>query len=162
MGVLMRRRVLLAALLVASAPRPGALAEPSGPARPILVVVPAGSAMDSVSRETLRRIFIGDVPDLRPLNLPPGSAERLGFDRAVLGLGPDDVARLWIDRKIRGQRGAPKVIPSRRLMARIVARIPSSIGYLADGPLPPGVKVLRVDGLPPGHPRYPLLARSSP
>lgn len=158
------RALTLMALVVAGASMAdpdGARAEPAGPPRPIVVIVPSGSDLDSVSVDSLRRIYIGDVPELRPLNLPPGSAERSGFDRAVLGLGPDEAARFWIDRKIRGQRGAPKAIPSGALMARIVARIPGTIGYLSGGPLPPGVKVVRVNGLPPGHPRYPLQATSS-
>jgi hypothetical protein len=156
----MRPLVILTALAVVSAPLPGSgmvRGEPAAPARPILVIVPTSSTLDNVSLETLRRIFLGDVPELRPLNLPPASDERIGFDRAVLGLNAEEAARFWIDRKIRGQRGAARVIPSGRLMGRIVARVPGSIGYLVEGPLPPGVKVLRIGGLPPGHPRYPLL-----
>lgn len=155
----MRHLAAVTALVIASAPLgPGAArGQSTAQARPILVIVPASSTMDSVSLDTLRRIFRGDEPELRPLNLPPGSDERIGFDRAVLGLTPEEAARFWIDRKIRGQRGSPKVIPNGRLLARIVARIPGSIGYLVDGPLPPGVKVVRIGGLPPGHPRYPLM-----
>jgi hypothetical protein len=66
------------------------------------------------------------------------------------------VARYWIERKIRGQGGPPRIIPSANLVARIVARVPGAIGYVVEGPLPDGVRALTIGGLPATHPRYPL------
>jgi hypothetical protein len=37
------------------------------------------------------------------------STDRIGFDQTVLRMGPDEVNRFWIDRKIRGLPGPPRV-----------------------------------------------------
>ncbi|HTE51424.1 MAG TPA: hypothetical protein VK698_11310 [Kofleriaceae bacterium] len=163
----MRSILATGALLAAiTAPAPAMGDKPSypttSPTRPILVIIASSSTVDSLSLDDLARIFDGQTPELHPLNLPPGSRERIGFDQLVLGRSPDDIARYWIDRKIRGQGGPPRVIPNGRLLARIVARLPGTIGYTVDGPLPPGVKVLRIGGLSPDHPRYPLFITEKP
>lgn len=171
-------RFLLASLCVLAASASArADAQPSGPAavdataranpspalpRAILIVVAASSPVDNLSVEDVRRTFTGDSIDLRPLNLPPGTPERVNLDLALLRRGPDDVARYWIERKIRGQSGPPRVIPNGRLVVKIVARVPGAIGYVAEGPLPPDVKAVRVGGLPPGHPRYPFRMPRTP
>ena len=149
---------LLAAVLARAAP---ALAdgEPASPRRAILIIVAASSPVQDVPLEELRRIFSAESRNFVPLNLPPGSAERVGLDLLLLGRGPEDVARYWIDRKIRGQGSPPRVIPSAALVAKIVARVPSTMGYVLVGPLPAGVKVLRVGGLVHTDPRYPLFLR---
>jgi hypothetical protein len=159
MDLLMRRRaaaICLAALLsLGGSPR--AEADPPG-RRTIVVVVAATSRIDNLSMDQLRNLFkLSATSKLRPLNLPPHSAERVGFDRIVLGMSAAEGSRYWIDRKIRGQSGPPRVIPNGALLARIVARVPNTIGYAFDGPLPEGVKVVPIDGLRPGDPRYPLL-----
>jgi hypothetical protein len=151
--------VLLAALAVARPVR--AEPAPASSRVAIVIIVAADSPMHNLSLEELRRIFGAESRNLRPLNLPPGTPERVAVDRILLGRGPDDVARYWIERRIRGQGSPPRVIPSASLLAKIVARVPLTIGYVGDGPLPPGVKALRIDGLPATHPRYPLfLSRS--
>ena len=159
MGVLMRLLVATCILLAVATARadPGA-----APDRPILVIVAIDSTLNGMSFDGLRRIFSGQAPETRPLNLPSGSPERVAFDLIVLGRNPDDVARFWIDRKIRGQGEPPRVIPNERLLAKIIARVPGTIGYLVNGPLPPGVRVLRIGGLAPEDPRYPLILRSKP
>jgi hypothetical protein len=145
--------VLLAALAVARPVR----AEPAPTSRVALVIiVGTDSPLHNLPLEELRRIFGGESRNLRPLNLSPGTPERVALDRILLGRGPDDVARYWIERRIRGQGSPPRVIPSASLLAKIVARVPLTIGYVGDMPLPPGVKALRIDGLPHTHPRYPL------
>ena len=68
----------------------------------------AGASASSLSRDQLKSIFQTRTTRLptgekaAPVNLPQGGSLRVGFDQAVLGLGPDQVARYWVDRKIRG------------------------------------------------------------
>jgi hypothetical protein len=156
-------RSLLASLCLLAASA-AAHADGPAPAPPssIMIVVAANSPVDNLTVEDVRRIFTSGSLELRPLNLPPGTPERVGLDLALLRRGPDEVARYWIERKIRGQSGPPRVIPSGRLVVKIVARVPGAIGYVAEGPLPPDVKAVRVGGLPPGHPRYPFRVQRTP
>jgi hypothetical protein len=156
------RLATIVALLAALAATRLARAEPAPVGSPpaILLIVADDSPVQNLPLQEVRRIFTGESRNLRPLNLPPGTPERVALDSILLGRGPDDVARYWIERKIRGQGGPPRVIPSAHLMARIVAHVPLAIGYHPDGPLPPGVKALRIDDLPHTHPRYPLTMRS--
>lgn len=149
---------LLLFAIAATAARP-VRAQSAPPRRVILVIVAASSPVNELSLEELRRIFTGAARELRPLNLPPGTPERIGLDFALLGRAPDDVARYWMERKIRGQGGPPRAIPTARLVAKIVARLPGTIGYVAEGPLPEGVKAIRIAGLSHTDARYPLLLR---
>ena len=154
--------LLLAALALASGPRSARADEGAAAAvrRPLILVVASDSPVANLSIEELRRIFGGDSLAYRPLNLAPGAEERVALDRILFGRGPDEMARYWIDRKIRGQAGPPRVIPTGRLVARIVARVPQAIGYLFDDALPPGTKAIRVNGLASTDPRYPLLIQT--
>ena len=161
-----RLHVILWLLLCAATAvtgRPPAMADPGGPRAAIVIVVARSSGIDDLSLDELRSIFmLKSGSRLRPLNLPPGAPERIAFERVVLGMTADQAARYWIERKIRGQGAPPKTIPTAQLLMRIVARVPDTIGYAADGPLPPGLKVVKIGGRSPSDRGYPLsVARSA-
>jgi hypothetical protein len=156
------RRLLATSILLAMLAPDRSRAEPSGARRPILLVVAASSPVTNLSLDEVKRIFSGARHELRPLNLPPGAEERVALDRMLLGREPDDVSRYWLDRKIRGQGGPPRVITNGRLVAKIVARVPGTIGYTVDPALPPETVAIRVNGLAPTDPRYPLLLPARP
>ncbi len=93
---------------------------------------------------------------LIPLNHPPRSGARAGFDRIVLGLTPEEVGRFWIDRRLRGLAGPPRSLDSIPLLLRLIQRFPGAISY-ARSPLPlEGLRVLRVNGKRPEDPGYAL------
>lgn len=147
--------IAIAALLLAVRPTP--VAAESKQRVKLLVVVASESKISAIGKDQLRRIFGGNNrTSLIPLNQPNGSAPRLIFDKKVLGLSPKQVGRYWIDRKIRGQSGAPRQIRSRRLILAILARHPSAIGYVRAGKLPRGLRAIPVDGLEAKSSRYPL------
>lgn len=156
----MRRRLFIAlfaaAALLCAVPKTGGT-QTRGRRIPIIVVVPRASPLGDVSLADLRRVYGGGAATtLRPLNLPPGVPERIAFDRRVLAMEPAQVARFWIDRRIRGQSGPPRVLPTGQLVVRIVARVPDTIGYALEMAIVDGVKVVRVEGKKPGEPGYPL------
>jgi hypothetical protein len=127
----------------------------------LAVVVGRNSSVGEVTLFDLKRLFMGEPVNaggkrLLPLNLPPLSSTRVGFDRTVLGMSPDDVVRYWIDRKIRGDSGAPKVLDSADLIQRVVARLEGAIGYVALSELRPDVKLVRVDRKLPDDKGYPI------
>ena len=144
--------VALAALLVMSAPALRA-ADP-----PLVVIVAAGNPMTDISRANLRRAFLAEPTNgpggkLIPLNQPPGSAARTVFDRLVLGLEAEDVARFWIDQRIRGLGGAPRAVPA-GLLVRVVPQLPGAIGYVRATELGADLKAITVDGKKAGDAGY--------
>jgi len=129
--------------------------------RALVVIVAKGSKVTGLSRAELRRAFSGDavVVDgdrLVPFNYTPGSPERVAFDRAILGLSPEEVGRFWVDRKIRGESQPPRALANASLVIRIVARFPGAIGYIPADQVTDDVVAVTVDGVPPSSPDYPI------
>ncbi|MBN2573970.1 MAG: hypothetical protein JXP73_05335 [Deltaproteobacteria bacterium] len=79
---------------------------------------------------------------VRALNLPPGSAERIEFDRVVLDMSPERSAQFWIDRQIRGEEPAPKAISQADIVARLVPTLGGGIGYVPEDKVEGKVRVV--------------------
>jgi ABC-type phosphate transport system substrate-binding protein len=90
----------------------------------------------------VRRSWTGGGRNVVPLNLPAGSQARVRFDRAVLGLEPDEVGRFWVDQKIRGGARPPRQIESAALVLRLVAKLPGAIGYVPAAEVDKTVKIV--------------------
>jgi hypothetical protein len=128
---------------------------------PLAVIVSKGSSLNDLSYTQLTRMYMGELVDfsggrLIPLNRSTGTEERQLFDRLVLGKSPDEMARYWIDRKIRGQSGAPKAVEPVDVYERVVAKLDGAVGYVRITDVRPDVKVLRIDGKSPTDPGYPV------
>src|SRR6188508_3019111 len=84
----------------------------------IAVIVNRANTQGAMRREDLRPIFLttktvwSNGQSIEPFNLPESSSARTAFDNAVLGMNPDEVARYWIDRRIRGDARPPRKIQS--------------------------------------------------
>ena len=128
----------------------------------LAVVVSADDVQRDISFNDLKALFMGRPISGRgghalvPFNLVADSEARVAFDKRVLGMNPDKVSAYWIDRKIRGQRGAPRAIPSSDILKAVLAKVPHSIGYLPASQAGGPVRVVSVDGMMPEHPKYPL------
>lgn len=156
------RRVWLAGLAgLLLAPAPLALAAP--PPLQLAVIVGAPTHLVSISMADLQRVFSSEVVTaddgtrLLPINHPPRTADRVAFDRLVLGRDPDAVGRFWIDRRIRGGSGPPRTVDNVQALRRAVSGLPGAISYLRTSLLTPDVRAVRVDGKLPGEPGYPLV-----
>jgi hypothetical protein len=130
----------------------------------LVVVVAKGSSMTSISRADLKHCFSGDTVSgggktLVPFNFATATAEREGFDKAVLGMSPDEVGQYWINRKVRGQSAAPRSLPSNAHVAKVVAKFPGAIGYLPADALTADVKAITVDGVEYTDAKYNITAR---
>ena len=79
------------------------------------------------------------------------------FEDKVLGMTPDEVASYWIDRKIRGQSGAPKAVGSPELVQKVVSKVDHSIAYVRLDLVRPEVRVIAIDGRLPTDAAYQLL-----
>ena len=76
----------------------------------LAIVVSKDSPVSDISFYELKRLYLGEKINasgkrLLPLNLTPNFPERGAFDRTVLGMSPEAIARYWVDRKIRGDSG---------------------------------------------------------
>jgi hypothetical protein len=118
----------------------------------LVVVVAKGSSMTNISRSDLKRVFTGDTVSadgkpLVPFNANTNTPERTGFDKAVLGMSPDEVGRYWVDRKVRGQSAAPRSLPSAAHIAKVTAKFPGAISYLPADQLTSDIQAVSVDGV---------------
>ena len=104
------------------------------------------------SKQELKRVYTSDNVvmggrKLVPFNLNAGTPERSGFDRAVLGMADEAMQRFWIDRKIRGQLGPPRSLPSPALAIKVAAKFPGAIAYVPAPDLTRDVQPVAVDGV---------------
>jgi hypothetical protein len=127
----------------------------------LAVVVAKGSQVSALSLHEVKRLYLGERVSVRgsklvPLAQQPRSADRVAFERAALGMTPEQVDRYWIDRRIRGHRGPPKSIDSPELLQRVVAHIRGAVGYVRADHVRSDVKVVRVNGKLPSDAGYAL------
>jgi hypothetical protein len=149
----------LVASLIAALPRPVNAA--AGEKVALVVIVARNSELTNISLSDLRQAFeserVGDDQRrLIPLNYPPRTPDRVGFDQIVLGRDPEGVGRFWIARKIQGGAGPPRTVASLATLRRVVEKLPGAIAYIRPGQLSSGIRAIRVSGKLPEDPGYPL------
>ena len=125
----------------------------------LVVVVAKGSPIKSLSKAELKRAFLGESVSskdtaLVPFNSQPGSPVRAGFDQAILGMSPAEVGRYWVDRKVRGQSGAPRSLPSMAHVLKVVAKFPGAISYVPADQLTAAVQPVAIEGVAYTDPKY--------
>jgi ABC-type phosphate transport system substrate-binding protein len=128
----------------------------------LAIVVAKDSPIQGLSQFELKKLYLGaNITDssgqrIVPFNQPPSSPDRILFEQRVLGMTPDEVARHWIDNKIRGGSAAPKAISPADLLQKVVSRMPHSLAYVRVANVQPDVRVLAIDGNTPGDGAYRL------
>jgi hypothetical protein len=128
----------------------------------LVVIVAQATGVTDISLIALRRAFRGESAEypngkrVIPFNQAVGSPERVAFDRAVLGLEPDEVGRFWITRRIRDEGLPPRTLPSAEVGQRVVAAYPGALTYVRSSMVDHSVRVLTIDGIAPRQPRYAL------
>ena len=126
------------------------------------IVTAKANALRDLTFPDLRQLYRGkhlSVAGLKliPFNHPAGTPDRVGFDRVVLGMSPDEVGRYWVDQKIRGGEPPPRTIDSIALLLRVVAALEGSLAYVREGFSSPELKVVSIEGRFPGDSGYPLI-----
>jgi len=128
----------------------------------LAIVVASSSPIQALNQYELKKLYLGShITDpagerIVPFNQAPNAPDRIAFEHNVLGMTPEEVARYWIDRKIRGQGGAPKAIMPVDLLQRVVSRLPHSLTYVRSDQVLADVRVIPIDGKLPGDPGYKL------
>jgi hypothetical protein len=145
-----------------SAGLPLGLARADGSA--LALVVAKASPIRQLSQFELKKLYLGShILDpggerIIAFNQAPNSQDRTAFEQRVLGMSPEEVARYWIDRKIRGEGGAPKAVGSVELLQRVVSKLEHSVAYVRVDQVRPEVRIVAIDGAVPGDPAYRLFA----
>jgi hypothetical protein len=72
---------------------------------------------------------------------------RVAFDAAVLNFKPDQVARYWIDARIRFGTRAPQTISGDGMVLKVIRALAGSIGYVSADQETTGVHIVaRIEG----------------
>lgn len=137
--------VALLALLALPPARPAALSQP--PQRMVVIVHPSVKE-HALDIDELRAVFLrkrlqwsGGL-HVVPINQPPGTPSRAVFDTAILGWNPHQIARYWIDARIRFGMQPPQVVPGDATVVQVVRALPGSIGYVAADQMGFGVRLI--------------------
>jgi hypothetical protein len=141
------RTILTASVLAAVVGWPGRAPSAETAVRLAIIANPA-VPVKALAAAELASIFTRstrawkDGSAIRPLNLQPGSPERIAFDRAVLHMEPEQSGQYWVDRMVRGEEAAPKAIAKADIIVRLVATLAGAIGYVPEDKVDDKVKVL--------------------
>lgn len=138
-----RRHWLKLCVLAAAAP-----SRAWADAQEIAVIVNPAREESRLGADTLEAIFRTEMKTwpsggkIVPFNFPARHSVRVAFDRAVLHMSPDEVARFWIDRRVRGGERPPRQVESTELMMKVIAKLEGGIGYVASSDVTDSVKVV--------------------
>jgi ABC-type phosphate transport system substrate-binding protein len=136
-----------------------------GQARPlqIAIVVHPKAPVEDLSFGDMRRVFRGErqywTPEVPIVLLirAPVAQEREVILKRVYGMSEAQFKQFWIAKIFRDEAAVvPKILYSNDQISDLVAGIPGSIGFVDAAAVRPGLKVLKIDGLLPGQPKYPL------
>jgi hypothetical protein len=120
----------------------------AGDGESLSVVVNPNVSVASLGVAELEAIFTSskrtwpDGSSITALGYAPDSEIRRQFDRIVLRMNPEEVARFWIDQRVRGAAPPPRQVPDPALAIRLVAKLSGCIAYGPDGLVNPTVKVI--------------------
>jgi len=129
----------------------------------IAVVVNKANPLDNISLEELRRYCIAerkhwkDGKRVTVVLRDPGQSERSAVLQFIYRMTEADYARHFLQAEFTGEvQTAPKHLATATGVIRFVFNVPGAIGFVRAADADASVKVVRVNGLAPGDPRYPL------
>jgi hypothetical protein len=135
--------VVASSLLLVSAP------PASGSAgQTLLVVVNPAVPIAHLSSSEIESIYTSsrrswpDGSSISAFSYSPEDDIRQEFDREILRMPPDEVARFWLDQRVRGGARPPRQVPDPALAVRLVAKLPGSIAYIPEKMVNSTVKVV--------------------
>jgi ABC-type phosphate transport system substrate-binding protein len=119
----------------------------------LAIIVHPGVPVTRLSDSELEAIFTSgqrnwsDGSNISTFSYAPEDPVRRAFDSIVLRMSPEEVARFWLDQRVRGGARPPRQVPEAALAVRLVAKLPGSIAYVPEGMVNSSVKVVaRVRG----------------
>ncbi|MEZ5403809.1 MAG: hypothetical protein R2729_29285 [Bryobacteraceae bacterium] len=119
--------------------------------------------VDNLTFAEVRKLFRGErqfwASNQRVILLvrAPVAHERDIVLRRIYQMTEAQYRQYWISKVFRADiASGPKLVYSDGMTTELVGNIPGSVGFVAASKVPPGFKVLKVDGLKPGDKGYPL------
>jgi hypothetical protein len=133
------------------------------PAASVAIIVHPANAMADPTLQQLRGLLSLDRqfwPDGHRvvLFLPPSnSTEKLVLLDRVYEMSDADLRKYWVAQLFRGSIPAiPASLRTSEAIGLAVQQSQGAISAVIAGAVPPGVRVLKIDGKSPGEPGYPL------
>ncbi|MFZ0427264.1 MAG: hypothetical protein WAO20_04035 [Acidobacteriota bacterium] len=133
------------------------------PESDVAVIVHPGVGESDLALGEIRRLLLGDRqfwPSGQRVTLmirAPVARERDVVLKKIYQMSEPQFRQYWIAKVFRAEAvEGPKIVYSNEMATQLVQAIPGSISFVSAENVPPGVKVLRVDGKLPGDPGYPL------
>lgn len=153
-----RRGLLLAAAVVCLA-----AGAPPPESAPVAIVSRPDLPVDNLSFAELRRVMLGDrqywTSNLKVTLVvrAPGAREREVVLKTIYQMSEAQFRQYWIAKVFRAEAAsAPRIVYSNELATEVVAELPGAIAFIDATQVPKGLKVLKINGLLPGQPAYPL------
>lgn len=129
----------------------------------IAVLTHPDTPVNELSLSEVRKLFIAErrywtanIPVVLVIRAPEARERDVVLD-TIYQMTESQFKQFWISKIFRGEAvSAPKIVFSNDVSNQLVAVVPGAIAFISAQDVGPGVKVLRVDGLLPGDPGYPL------
>ncbi|MEK8022938.1 MAG: hypothetical protein AAB229_03935 [Candidatus Hydrogenedentota bacterium] len=130
----------------------------------VSVVVNSKVSAENISFDDLRRILLGDKQFWEGNNQrvtllvrAAKAPERTVLLDKIYQMSEAQYKQYWIAKVFRAEAtSGPKIVTSNKMACDLVKAIPGSIALVASADVPPGFKVLKVDGKKPGDGGYRL------
>ncbi len=133
------------------------------PRIPVAILVNPLTPVNDLKLTELRNIMLGNRqywPNNQPIVLlvrAPVAPARTIVLHVIFQMSEAEFRQYWIAKIFRDETATgPKIVYSSTMTAELVMAIPGSIGFLEADKVPPGPKVLTIDGKRPGEKGYPL------
>jgi hypothetical protein len=129
----------------------------------LAVVVHPSTPVNGLSMDEVRQVFRGDKQYWNS-NMPvvllvraPVAEERELVLKVIYRMSEGKFKQYWVSKIFRAEAtSGPKIVFSNTMAGQLVAAVPGAIAFINAKEVPPGLKVLPIDGRLPGQPGYPL------
>jgi hypothetical protein len=113
------------------------------------VVTSPTSAIASISKSDLKRVFTGKKRDVSgvkvvPFMLSDANPAAQSFLKDVLGMSPDEYKKYWIDAQVKGEGTAPATQKSSATAILVSADLPGALAVVEKSAVDATVKVVPV------------------
>jgi ABC-type phosphate transport system substrate-binding protein len=129
----------------------------------LAVIVNRSNPVENVTLEELRKYCVAerkhwsDNTRVTVVLHDPGQAVRASVLQIVYRMSENDFSRYFIQGEFTGEiQSAPKHLATGSGVRRFVFNVPGAIGFIRAAEADSSVKIIRVNGLAPGDPQYPL------
>src|SRR5437868_10347881 len=139
------------------------LAAAAADSNAVAIVVRPDVPVDNLTFAELRRLMLGDrqywSSNLRVTLLvrAPGARERDVVLKTIYQMSEAQFRQYWIAKVFRAEAASgPRIVYSNEMAAELSASTPGAIAFVDPARVPKNLKVLKINGLSPGQPGYPI------